>query len=311
MESLTLKPASAIDTILALRDPRTKNWITLQNPMYIAALLGTYLYVAKSFGPRYMKNKQPYSVKRTVMAYNLFQVLANVYFLWRIFYHSFWAAGYSAYCQGLTYSADPHALSLLDSLYWYLWVRVADFMDTVFFIMKKKFSHISVLHVVHHTIVVFSGWMFMQFGADGQVVLGVCVNSFVHIIMYTYYFLACLGPSVQKYLWWKRYLTRLQIGQFVLLIAHAFIPIFVDCGYPPILLYIAIPQVALVLGLFINFYIQAYNSRKTAAAEKAANGHSKHPEENSSSAVSTDETANGTANKTASRTANDTAKKIA
>ncbi|KAH9374277.1 hypothetical protein HPB48_005597 [Haemaphysalis longicornis] len=182
--------------------------MTLENPMYIVVLLGTYLYMAKSFGPRFMKSKEPYSVKRAVMAYNLFQVLANVYFLSQIFYHSFWAAGYSAYCQGLTYSSDPHALSLLNALYWYLWVRVADFMDTIFFIMKKKFSHISVLHVVHHTIVVFSGWMFMQFGADGQVVFGVCINSFVHIIMYTYYFLACLGPSVQKYLWWKRYLTR-------------------------------------------------------------------------------------------------------
>ncbi|KAL3200655.1 hypothetical protein MRX96_012936 [Rhipicephalus microplus] len=282
MESLTLKPANAIDTILALRDPPDQKLDNVGEPHVHRGLAG------------------------------LLPVLANVYFLWRIFYHSFWAAGYSAYCQGLTYSTDPHALSLLDSLYWYLWVRVADFMDTVFFILRKKFSHISVLHVVHHTIVVFSGWMFMQFGADGQVVLGVCINSFVHIIMYTYYFLACLGPSVQKYLWWKRYLTRLQIGQFILIIAHAFIPIFVDCGYPPILLYIAIPQVALVLGLFVNFYIQAYNTRKTAAAaEKAANGHHKRPEYISSWSADRNEAANGNTNGTSNVTANGNAKKVA
>jgi len=29
--------------------------------------------------------------------------------------------------------------------------------------------------------------------------------------MYSYYFLAALGPEMQKYLWWKKYLTRLQI----------------------------------------------------------------------------------------------------
>ena len=37
------------------------------------------------------------------------------------------------------------------------------------------------------------------------------INSFVHIIMYTYYLLSALGPTVQKYLWWKKYLTTLQM----------------------------------------------------------------------------------------------------
>lgn len=46
--------------------------------------------------------------------------------------------------------------------------------------------------------------------AEQVVPLGV-LNSFVHTIMYIYYFLAGLGPEVQKYLWWKRYLTKLQL----------------------------------------------------------------------------------------------------
>lgn len=29
--------------------------------------------------------------------------------------------------------------------------------------------------------------------------------------MYTYYLLAALGPEVQKYLWWKKYITVLQM----------------------------------------------------------------------------------------------------
>jgi hypothetical protein len=37
------------------------------------------------------------------------------------------------------------------------------------------------------------------------------INSFVHIIMYSYYLLAALGPTVQKYLWWKKYITTLQM----------------------------------------------------------------------------------------------------
>lgn len=37
------------------------------------------------------------------------------------------------------------------------------------------------------------------------------LNTFVHIFMYTYYGLAAIGPHMQKYLWWKKYLTKLQL----------------------------------------------------------------------------------------------------
>lgn len=37
------------------------------------------------------------------------------------------------------------------------------------------------------------------------------INSLVHVVMYLYYGLAALGPSMAKYLWWKRYLTSLQL----------------------------------------------------------------------------------------------------
>lgn len=37
------------------------------------------------------------------------------------------------------------------------------------------------------------------------------VNSFIHVLMYVYYGLAAMGPHMQKYLWWKRYLTIMQI----------------------------------------------------------------------------------------------------
>ena len=37
------------------------------------------------------------------------------------------------------------------------------------------------------------------------------MNSFIHVIMYSYYGLAAFGPWIQKYLWWKRYLTMLQL----------------------------------------------------------------------------------------------------
>lgn len=40
------------------------------------------------------------------------------------------------------------------------------------------------------------------------------VNSFIHVLMYSYYGLSALGPAVSKYLWWKKYLTILQLVSF-------------------------------------------------------------------------------------------------
>ena len=40
------------------------------------------------------------------------------------------------------------------------------------------------------------------------------INSFVHVLMYTYYGLSALGPHMQKYLWWKKYLTRIQLVSY-------------------------------------------------------------------------------------------------
>lgn len=44
------------------------------------------------------------------------------------------------------------------------------------------------------------------------------LNSLVHTVMYGYYGLSALGPSVQKYLWWKKYITQLQLVRFLCLL---------------------------------------------------------------------------------------------
>lgn len=37
------------------------------------------------------------------------------------------------------------------------------------------------------------------------------LNSFVHVLMYLYYGLAAFGPKMQKYLFWKKYMTLVQM----------------------------------------------------------------------------------------------------
>lgn len=37
------------------------------------------------------------------------------------------------------------------------------------------------------------------------------LNNFVHVCMYFYYMMSAMGPQYQKFLWWKKYMTELQI----------------------------------------------------------------------------------------------------
>lgn len=41
------------------------------------------------------------------------------------------------------------------------------------------------------------------------------VNAAVHVVMYFYYLLSAAGPRFQKFLWWKKYMTAIQlVGPF-------------------------------------------------------------------------------------------------
>jgi hypothetical protein len=48
------------------------------------------------------------------------------------------------------------------------------------------------------------------FPGEQGVVIG-CLNSVVHVIMYFYYMVAAMGPKYQKYIWWKKYMTWIQL----------------------------------------------------------------------------------------------------
>ncbi|XP_018496041.2 elongation of very long chain fatty acids protein 5 [Galendromus occidentalis] len=209
-----------------------------------------------------MANRPAFNVKPLVQLYNISMVVFNLYFMIQFLRHSYLGGGYNIFCQGMTHSTDENSMKVLRLCYWYFWVRVGDFLDTFFFLLHKKFSHITTLHYTHHALVAWSGWLWLTYGADGQTLLGLIVNSGIHVVMYTYYFLAALGPQMQPYLWWKKYITKAQITQFVFLMIHILIPLVYDCGYPKGMIYLAFSQGALGLTLFINFYIQSYIKKK-------------------------------------------------
>ncbi|MED6292303.1 Elongation of very long chain fatty acids protein 1 [Characodon lateralis] len=86
------------------------------------------------------------------------------------------------------------------------------------------------------------------------------VNAGVHVIMYSYYGLSAAGPRFQKYLWWKKHMTAIQLTQFVLISVHISQYYFMEkCDYQmPLWIHLIWMYGIFFFLLFSNFWVQAY-----------------------------------------------------
>lgn len=248
-------------------DPRVKDYAFVANPLFPLVVCGSYLWFVYRGGPAFMRNRQPFDLRWPIRIHNLFMVVANAFFLYKFLTNSY-LGDYNLFCQGMTYATDEKSMQIVHYGYWYLMLRVLDFLDTIFFVLRKKYDHVTFQHVSHHFCCVFSGHLWVTLGMDGQTLLGLNINSFIHVLMYTYYFLASCGPQFRKYLWWKKYLTKIQIYQHICLVLHGLVPVFYDCGYPKFFIYLGVPQGLLGLALFMKFYIMAYSKKQNELGAK-------------------------------------------
>ena len=83
-----------------------------------------------------------------------------------------------------------------------------ELLDTFIFILRQKWRQVSFLHVYHHSSITMVTAAFLCFDINGDcVVTAAVLNSFVHVLMYSHYFLASFGVNT----WWKSHLTKLQL----------------------------------------------------------------------------------------------------
>ncbi|XP_017777180.1 PREDICTED: elongation of very long chain fatty acids protein AAEL008004-like [Nicrophorus vespilloides] len=240
-----------------LADPRTNEWFLIANPFPGLAIIAAYLYFVLSWGPRYMENRKPYQLKHTLIGYNLIQVTISIY----IFYVALvggWLNKYSWKCEPVDFSNNEDALFVATGVYYYFLAKISELLDTVFFVLRKKNNQVTFLHLYHHTVMPMISWGCTKYFPGGHGTFIGFINSFVHIVMYTYYLLAAMGPSIQKYLWWKKYITTLQLLQFCVAFIHSMQLFFYDCDYPKWSTIFVLPNAIFFYYLFNDFYKKAY-----------------------------------------------------
>lgn len=245
-------------------DPRVSDLLWMGSPLYPVLIIGSYVYFISSLGPQLMKNRKPFQIDRFIQIYNIFQIIINIY----IFAQALslgWATDYSWRCQPVDYSSTPRATEIARKTHLFFLVKVSDLLDTIFFVLKKKESHISFLHVYHHGGMVLGTWIGVKYFAGGHVTFIGLLNSIVHAVMYSYYLIMSIYPEYKRNAWWKKYITQMQMVQFLFIAVHSAQLFFSNpCNAPLIISLLLVPQNVFMLVLFADFYRKSYMKQKDA-----------------------------------------------
>merc|ERR1711959_749536 len=105
-------------------------------------------------------------------------------------------------------------------------------------------------------------WLNLRVGYDGDIFLTIMLNAGIHTVMYTYYFLAMHTKDI----WWKRYLTMMQMVQFCLMLTQAAMMMWHlnvnnDASFPPRMTQGYFVYICSMLFLFAQFYKQSYTKK--------------------------------------------------
>ena len=136
-----------------------------------------------------------------------------------------------------------------------------EFADTWILVLKGKKA--SFLQVYHHTGIVFCMWggVVCQ---SAWLLFVVCLNSFIHTLMYTYFLIKTLYPEIE--IKSAKHLTMAQIGQltFGISCSLGFHVMGDTCDTPAsrVMLLCLLGYGASLIGLFVAFAQRKYNNKK-------------------------------------------------
>ena len=250
---------STWEYVWSIRDRRVDDWFLMSSPWYTLGLCVSYWVICLKLGPQFMANRKPYDLKRTIQAYNVFQIALSAYMLYEACAAG-WLTHYSWICQDIERDADGNGYRMAAAVHLYFLSKFTEFADTFFNVLRKKFNHVSRLQLIHHGVMPMQGYLGCRWLPGGHETLAGTFNCLIHVLMYSYFLLASLGFKI----WWKKYLTTLQMFQFVCIFVHSSILVFgfAECGYPWQISLNAMVLMILMFMLFLEYYIQAYRNKR-------------------------------------------------
>ncbi|KAL0083701.1 GNS1/SUR4 family-domain-containing protein [Phycomyces blakesleeanus] len=234
-------------------------------------------YYAVIFGGEYMmRNSAPFKFKTLFQIHNLLLTAVSGTLLLLLVEQLIPMLSK----RGLYYAlCDPSSLTTELNVIYYLnyLVKFWELADTVFMVAKKK--KLEFLHYFHHSMTLALCYSQIVGGTTVSWV-PIVLNLTVHVLMYYYYFRTSSGAKI----WWKKYLTSMQITQFVidLLVVYTcsytyyaynyaqILPNFGNCAGKESAAIFGCSLLTSYLFLFINFYRLTYNAQQKKIADAKA-----------------------------------------
>lgn len=204
-----------------------------------------------------MKNvKKPINILAVIKFYNLIQVIANIFIIYIGLSDGDFLKNIITNLTGENVPNYKLKTKLIFLSYLWCILKVSDLFDTIFFILRKKDSHVTFLHVYHHSTTMILAYVVFRYFHIEQIAVAAAVNSTIHVFMYSYYFLTSIGLRPK----WKKTVTTMQIVQFFTIAIGNLILFFFqkDSRYYWFSIYI-VAQCVMYIFLFMKFYKKTYS----------------------------------------------------
>ncbi|GMM36711.1 fatty acid elongase [Saccharomycopsis crataegensis] len=229
---------------------------------YTVIFGGDYVWKKNKWAPLKLKLiSQVHNIILTVISFTLLVLMIEQLFP-IIVRHGL----YYAICDMGSWTQPMVTLYYLNYL-----TKFVEFLDTVLLVLKQK--KLTFLHTYHHGATALLCYTQLVGKTPiSWIVIG--LNLAVHCVMYWYYFLSSIGIRV----WWKEWVTRFQIIQFILDLSFVyfatyqkvandfFADVLPHCANCAGSMYAAAWGCCILssyLVLFIAFYIEVYRKRDT------------------------------------------------
>lgn len=159
-----------------IADDRVRNWLFMADPVPMALIILAYLTIVLKIGPCFMLTRKPYNLKSLLACYNLGMVLSCVVILFRYYHHGVRLSTLVS-CVEIDYSEGENAMGVLNIMWWTHIVKLVELVETVFFVLRKKESQVTFLHVYHHTSTLFLSWVGVKYvGGEDSVIFVFLIN---------------------------------------------------------------------------------------------------------------------------------------
>ncbi|KAI9239576.1 MAG: polyunsaturated fatty acid elongation enzyme [Podila humilis] len=243
--------------------------LPLMNPFHVLLIASAYLATV-FLGVQIMKNFERFEIKTFSLLHNFVLVLISAYMCVGILYQAY-QANYSLFENQPDHSIK--GLPMAKMIWLFYFSKIMEFVDTMIMVLKKNNRQISFLHVYHHCSILTITWFGTFIAPNGEAYFSAAVNSFIHVIMYGYYFLSALGFKQVSFI--KFYITRSQMIQFCMVMIQTSWDMYAMkvLGHPGPFFLAALMWFYMwsMLGLFYNYYRKNIKLAKQAkAAEEKA-----------------------------------------